>query len=548
MSVARPLLAVAMISGCVEQPTGIRVHVETDLEVPRVLNAVRLRIAPFGDAGVVSDTDPPIGLDQTIRLDGPDAGWTDGGTRSWTLPITVGVIPWRDSRDRVVIVAEGSTDATECVLDPVKKSLRFEPGVLQDVYIELAALCCVRGGRMMLPDGTFAEQCPPGQTCGFSGCGPATDDPLVCIPGPEACNGQDDDCDGADDEDVPRPRCGVGSCARRLSCGGSEGWTECVEGLPVEDACNGLNDDCDGADLCDPLASDCDGRIDEGVLPTWWPDADADGRGNPALPIGECEQPPGTVTNADDCDDGRPDVFLGAAEVCDGVDQDCDAMVDDGVLGTWWTDGDGDGYGDAGRPVSACSQPPGTVTNTADCNDSSAAIHPGAADGCNDVDEDCDGSTLDEACPCPLVQYGAHTYAFCSSARVNWSDAVGGCSAMNRHLVTIEDAGENAFVGGTANSFVPGGWWWIGLYDRAIEGTFVWWAPFGDGCPPSGRPPQPGYRSWSASPRQPDNDGNEDCVATNQFGVGVWNDDGCFDADSFYVCEGEGNGRPVGCI
>lgn len=62
------------------------------------------------------------------------------------------------------------------------------------------------------------------------------------------------------------------------------------------------------------------------------------------------------------------------------------------VLGTWYTDADLDGYGDAGLPVQGTSQPEGSTEDDTDCNDADAAINPGATEVAdNGVDEDCDG-------------------------------------------------------------------------------------------------------------------------------------------------------------
>ncbi len=73
--------------------------------------------------------------------------------------------------------------------------------------------------------------------------------PQRCVPAepaPEACNGADDDCDGLVDEEAAVETCGVGACARRASCeGGATG--ACTPGEPVPEGCNGRDDDCDGA-------------------------------------------------------------------------------------------------------------------------------------------------------------------------------------------------------------------------------------------------------------------------------------------------------------
>ena len=58
---------------------------------------------------------------------------------------------------------------------------------------------------------------------------------------------------------------------------------------------------------------------------TFFEDHDHDGHGDPALAVSECTQPEGTVLAGDDCDDANPHRHPGAANVCDGIDNDCNA-------------------------------------------------------------------------------------------------------------------------------------------------------------------------------------------------------------------------------
>ena len=104
-----------------------------------------------------------------------------------------------------------------------------------------------------------------------------------------------------------------------------------------------------------------------------------------------------------DCDDEDADVFPGAVEVCNGLDDDCDALVDDedddldtSTASTWYGDADGDGYGDADDARLTCEQPSGTVTDSTDCDDADATVNPDATEVCNEVDDDCDGDVDDE--------------------------------------------------------------------------------------------------------------------------------------------------------
>jgi predicted outer membrane repeat protein len=133
------------------------------------------------------------------------------------------------------------------------------------------------------------------------------------------------------------------------------------------------------------LLSAC-GKDDDTSPPddTGSPPVDADGDGYPA---------------GEDCDDGSAAVHPGADEVCNGLDDDCDGTTDedDAVdAATWYTDADGDGYGDPTRPVGACAAPKGTVVDATDCDDADATIHPGALDlPCTGVAEDCVADTGD---------------------------------------------------------------------------------------------------------------------------------------------------------
>jgi hypothetical protein len=105
------------------------------------------------------------------------------------------------------------------------------------------------------------------------------------------------------------------------------------------------------------------------------------------------------VANSDDCNDLDPTSYPGAPELCDGVDNDCNTLVDDGsgATGTaWYADADGDGYGDPGTSTTACVQPTDFVTNNLDCDDGNAATHPGSYEICDGVDNNCTGG-IDEA-------------------------------------------------------------------------------------------------------------------------------------------------------
>jgi len=332
----------------------------------------------------------------------------------------------------------------------------------------------------------------------------------------EQCNGEDDDCDGQIDEDIPTTTCGLGTCEHTIdachegiiqACDPMEGWSE--------ETCNGVDDNCDG-------------DIDEGLLKEFYPDADGDGYGDPnVLEIG-CVNPGAYVLNALDCDDTNDAVKPGGDEVCDGldndcdgvvdtlvdlcdfgcgqgslvcengvwsdclapspkscmdysdcvvkevcvlecapvpaelcngVDDDCDGAVDEGAKTVFYLDADGDGYGIDSSVVEACAVPAGYAQLPGDCNDGSAAAHPAAVEVCDGIDNDCDlavdenlGSTSCGIGPC------AHTVKNCAGGFSQGCDALEGASAEKCDGVDNDCNGQiddgNPGAGGQCN--VPG--------------------------------------------------------------------------------------------
>ncbi|MCB9690499.1 MAG: putative metal-binding motif-containing protein [Alphaproteobacteria bacterium] len=115
-------------------------------------------------------------------------------------------------------------------------------------------------------------------------------------------------------------------------------------------------------------------------------------RPSPALFDGDGDGIPAAY----DCDDADADVFPGANEVCDGVDNDCDGEVDEAPidLRTWYLDADGDGFGST--EIQVCDGPPGAVRRGGDCDDGDPDTHPGAPETCDGEDDDCDGDVDEE--------------------------------------------------------------------------------------------------------------------------------------------------------
>ncbi|MCB9766124.1 MAG: hypothetical protein H6739_40485 [Alphaproteobacteria bacterium] len=113
-------------------------------------------------------------------------------------------------------------------------------------------------------------------------------------------------------------------------------------------------------------------------------------------PIGAVDEDGDGFTVDVDCDDNDAAVHPEATEVCDGIDNNCDSAVDEGVTTTFYTDADGDLYGDAASPVEACEAPEGAVSDATDCDDGDAAVNPAAVEVCDGIDNDCD-ALIDDA-------------------------------------------------------------------------------------------------------------------------------------------------------
>jgi hypothetical protein len=178
---------------------------------------------------------------------------------------------------------------------------------------------------------------------------------------------------------------------------------------------DGYGDQTQSISVCKQLdgyvsnSTDCD---DNDALEhpgqTWYKDADGDEYSDGTRNTASCTRPAGYYASSEinstsgDCDDDDPAINPGASEVCNGSDDNCNDQIDEGVKNTYYADTDGDGFGDSGNSVEACSQPDDYVSNSTDCDDGDAFEHPGQT-WYSDLDDDSysDGGTNATSCTRP---------------------------------------------------------------------------------------------------------------------------------------------------
>jgi len=174
----------------------------------------------------------------------------------------------------------------------------------------------------------------------------------------------------------------------------------CLEPMPCPDGLVPGPSGCVPEDAGHDAGTDALAMGDGCVLLTFYLDEDGDEHGDPEMSTTACDAPDGYVAAGDDCDDGSRDSHPGLTETCDGLDNDCNDRVDEGLLLTFYPDGDGDGHGILGTTMMACTAPAGYAPASDDCDDASNMRFPGNPEVCDAIDNDCDAPMIDETFAC----------------------------------------------------------------------------------------------------------------------------------------------------
>jgi cysteine-rich repeat protein len=285
----------------------------------------------------------------------------------------------------------GIPDGTSCAEGFICRSGLCSPSECGDGFLDMSQEACDDGNE--IPGDGCEPNCEP--TCSVDA---DCDDGDPCN-GAETCNMAASRCQaGASGDGMMCTRddgemgvCASGLCAPP-GCGNGtvDGMEDCDDGMNGDNT-DGCRDDCSytctmdaecsdgdvctGDETCDTTSHTCqdvtDLDCDDGD-PCTGDSCEAEtGCANTLMDGDGDGYAPDTLTctgaMGGDCDDSSSSVYPGAAELCDGIDNDCNGMVDDGtVTVTCLRDSDGDGYGNPGASVEECTCPSGYIPPRAD--------------------------------------------------------------------------------------------------------------------------------------------------------------------------------------
>lgn len=253
----------------------------------------------------------------------------------------------------------------------------------------------------------------------------------------EICDGLDNDCDGEIDEGVTTTfyidddEDGFGNPdIATQSCSQPPGY------VTFGTDCNDDNPDIfpSATEVCNEIDDNCDGFVDENLVIGLYFDSDGDGHGDPMTPATDCLNVEGFVVYDDDCDDSNSEVHPYHEELCDGIDNNCNGVIDDGGNLFFYADNDGDGFGDPNTFIQTCETPQGYVENNGDCNDLESLVNPNGVEYCNNMDDNCDTVVDNNAVDAPTWYYDIDGDGFGSSFIT-----VNECTAPVNHYATPDD-------------------------------------------------------------------------------------------------------------
>ncbi|MBA3649156.1 MAG: T9SS type A sorting domain-containing protein [Chitinophagales bacterium] len=302
-------------------------------------------------------------------------------------------------------------------------------------------------------------------------------------------NNIDDNCDGVTDNGSQftfysdADQDGYGNSSDTIhSCVPSPGYVnvagDCDDGNPeinpaALEACNGIDDNCNG-------------ETDEGITLVFYADSDGDGYGKGTSSIQGCIAPEGYVSDSTDCNDNDStahalqffyadrdhDGFGGgiglsackgtaptgfttvngdcndryktinpnALELCNGIDDNCNGIIDDSSQKTYYIDKDSDQFGDPDSSILSCTPQSGYAEVAGDCNDGDAGINPDAAETCNGIDDNCNGTIDDNSQKVYYQDMDSDSYGnsdssfFGCTPPAGYTEASGDCNDNNPEM------------------------------------------------------------------------------------------------------------------